>query len=165
MSLDDFLIQLPKNVELGKSEIYLNGELRNFEPLILVNEVAPRPNVGYAFDQAFGFEDIYRIGFSQLPLEEGNFPLVSTERFEFGLNSKPHFSHTQNRDLDGYNYEPICLEEGYLNIEVFDTTTRIAPGSFLAFFKRTARNGVRDDELDLPKRIVVQGIFHEKFAE
>lgn len=165
-NLDDFLVELPLSIDLGKSEIYLNGELSNFETFIFVNEVSARPNVLYAFGQGEGMTHAYAVSFGQVPLIANEFRIIDKNQVkEFGVSTETNFFHTYQRDLDGYDYEPIRLEEGYLNIEVFDTTARVAQGNFLAFFKRTARNGVRDDELNLPKRIVVQGVFHEKFAE
>lgn len=148
---------LPSEVLLGESVVYLNGEAANnmihdFK-YIEVNKI-----MNYAFYDSTATR-INILGFSWLPLSTGEFDLHD-DRILY-VKAFTSFTQVVAEDLEGYSYKLVDADQGYLNIDYLDTVEHIVKGRFWAEFKRTSKNG--NGDLGLPKRLLLQGIFHEKY--
>jgi hypothetical protein len=148
---------LPSEVNLGESVIYLNGQLEsNYRPdfkYIEINKI-----MNYGFYDSVDLK-INILGFGWLPLSSGDFELHE-ERILF-VKALTNFDQVISEDLKGYSYKLIDADEGFFNVESLDTVQHIVKGRFQAKFKRTSKNGNRD--LGLPKILLFQGVFHEQY--
>ncbi len=150
-------VNLPDDVALGESVIYLNGEIADgYEPdfrrdtiyhLLSFPFVKKEGNITTVF------------GFDWLPINEGNFKL-HTERILY-IKAKTLFSQSIDEDTDGYDYKLIDADEGYFNIENLDTIKMEVKGRFKVKFKRTSKNG--NGDLGLPKNLQYEGVFYENY--
>jgi hypothetical protein len=150
-------VNLPDDVALGESVIYLNGEIADgYEPdfrrdtiyhLLSFPFVKTETNIVTVF------------GFDWLPIEKGNFQLHS-ERILY-IKALALFSQVVNEDLAGYEYELTDADEGYFNIEYLDTIKMEVKGRFKVKFKRTSKNG--NGDLGLPKNLQYEGVFYENY--
>jgi hypothetical protein len=147
---------LPKEVKLGNSVVYLNGCKVDYEPYFVLIEVYQTLNLGFVKTH----KDIFNaLGFSYLPIQTGDFEL-HTERILY-IKALTNFGQTVDEDLVGYEYELENPEEGFFNIEGLDTLKQEVKGRFRAQFRRTSKNGYKD--LGLPETLLFQGVFNEKY--
>ena len=109
------------------------------------------------FDSADQVTNI--LGFDWLPLETGNFELHE-DRILF-IKALTNFNQVISEDLEGYSYKLIDAEDGFFEVSSIDTVQQIVKGRFEAKFKRTSKNGNKD--LGLPKILLFQGVFHERY--
>jgi len=150
---------LPNEVNLGESAIYLNGELiPTYKADCKYGEV--NKIMSYVFYDSINLVTNI-VGFDWLPQSTGNYELHD-ERILF-VKALTSFSQIVDEDLEGYSYELEDPEEGFCNIEYLDTIQQVAKGRFKAKFKRTSTNG--NGDLGLPKRLLFQGVFHEKYVK
>jgi hypothetical protein len=158
----DPVVNLPNQVDLGQSVVYLNGDLFDSEPILYQTKLN---KLFYCvFDQKINNDDvgelINRLGFSLLPLKVGTYN-TTTDRAE-GVAAFTSFGQSFAEDLTGYNYKLEDPEDGYFTITSIDTMEQIVTGKFRAEFCRTSKNGIKED-LKMPKHLVFEGIFHEKY--
>ena len=147
---------LPEDVEFGKSVIYLNGEEVDYVA-VLENDTFNHL-MNYGFSQEKG--NIFNLlSFGRMPLSTGGFQLT-TENILYE-KARTSFNQIVDKDLDGYEYELEDVDDGFLNIEYFDSIKMEVKGRFKAKFRRTAKNGV---DGDLPKHLVLQGVFYDKYV-
>jgi hypothetical protein len=151
-------VDLPDNVEFGKSVVYLNGEITEvYKPDFQLDTIYHLVN--YIFiDSTSKANVITLFGFDWLPINEGNF-ILHTER-ELYIGAKTIFSQTVSEDLSGYDYELIDANEGFLNIEYLDTAKMEVKGRFRVKYKRTSKNG--NGDLGLPEYLQFDGAFYDK---
>ncbi len=147
---------LPDEVKLGKSVVYLNGSKKDYEPDFMVSKVNNIFN--YAF--VHQHDDIVNLlGFGWLPIQPGDFEL-HTEYIPL-IKALTSFNQTVDEDLNGYEYELENPEEGYFNVEALDTVKLEVKGRFRVQFRRTTKNGYKN--LGLPETLLFQGVFNEKY--
>jgi hypothetical protein len=147
---------LPNEVKLGKSVIYLNGCKEDYEPEFMVIKFYNHINFAFAEQH----DDIVNLlAFDWLPIQAGDFQL-HTERIQY-IKALTSFGQTVDYDLFGYEYELENPEEGFFNIEALDTVKQEVSGRFKAKFKRTTKNGY--DDLGLPENLTFEGVFNEKY--
>jgi hypothetical protein len=152
---------LPSSVELGKSETYLNGVKVDYTPIFKNVKIYRHINYGFAQGE-IGSNKVNSLGFSWIPMNEGDFPLiVSSSDIPPGKNAFTIFNQTVSEDLRGYEYKLEKPEEGFFKVETLDTVKMEVSGRFKARFCRTAKNGTKGD---LPKIILFQGVFNEKYT-
>ncbi|MBX2891368.1 MAG: hypothetical protein KF734_10600 [Saprospiraceae bacterium] len=150
-------VDLPDSVEFGKSVVYLNGELTEvYKPDFQLDTIYHLMN--YIFIDSTISDVITVWGFAWLPIKEGNFEL-HTERLLY-VKALVQFSQIVDGDLDGYDYELIDANEGFLNIEHLDTVKMEVKGRFRVKFKRTTKNG--NGDLGLPEFLQFDGAFYDK---
>lgn len=148
---------LPNEVNLGASVVYLNGNLAsNYKTEFKYIEINKIMSYGF-FDSADQVTNI--LGFDWLPLETGNFELHE-DRILF-IKALTNFNQVISEDLEGYSYKLIDAEDGFFEVSSIDTVQQIVKGRFEAKFKRTSKNGNKD--LGLPKILLFQGVFHERY--
>ncbi|MCF8246531.1 MAG: hypothetical protein K9J37_15370 [Saprospiraceae bacterium] len=150
---------LPEEVEFGESVIYLNGELADYLPVFNHDTINYLLNFPLVETKNQG-QLVNSLSFDWLPLREGEYKLI-TKR-EPRVNALTDFSQTVAEDLSGYEYELMDADEGFFNIEYLDSINMEVKGRFKAKFCRTKKNGTKDG--DLPKNIVFQGVFYEKYT-
>lgn len=159
-------LDLPVSVELGQSEVYMNRERVNYYFSWSENKaynyinIAFRDSVWLSYPDGTRDQAFNSLGFSLLPILVGEYKL-HTERTLY-IGAKTSFGQTIKEDMEGYSYKLIDEEDGFFHIEQLDTVEHIVAGRFQACFKRTSRNGNSKD-LGLPKQIVMQGVFHERY--
>jgi hypothetical protein len=149
---------LPSEVELGKSVVYLNGsEATNYKPEF--NYVEVNKVMSYGFSDSVASK-INALGFAWLPLNTGDFQLHE-ERILF-VKALTNFYQTNGEDVILSSYDLIDADEGFFNVESLDTVQQIVKGRFEAKFKRSSKIGNRGS--GLPKILLFQGVFHEKYV-
>jgi hypothetical protein len=149
---------LPDNVEFEKSVIYLNGEESAYVPDIQYDSINRVMSYGFFESRNQGqLENL--LGFGRLPYEPGEFDLT-TENILF-TKARTSFRQIVSEDLEGYKYKLVDADEGFFHVEYLDTVNMEVKGRFKAKFCRTSKNGNKD--LGLPKNIVFQGVFYEKY--
>lgn len=160
------LVELPEEVALGETEVYMNGEAVNYRANIYYFD-----SIGYL---SFVFTEIKdngltinTMGFGFLPTDIGRY-ILHTEyytyvdgKFIFPTGALTSFNQAVEEDLPGYEYKLIDEEEGFFEITTLDLVNRTVSGRFKASFKRTSKRGVKGQ--DLPKKMVWQGVFNEHF--
>ncbi len=147
---------LPNEVKLGKSVVYLNGCKKDYEPDFIVSKI--NNHINYAF--VHQHDDIVNLlGFGWLPIHAGDFEL-HTERIQL-IKALTSFSQVVDEDLTGYEYELENPEEVFFNVEALDTVKLEVKGRFRAKFRRTTKNGYKN--LGLPEHMLFQGVFNEKY--
>jgi hypothetical protein len=151
-------VNLPDNVEFGKSVVYLNGEITEiYKPDFQLDTIYHLLN--YIFIDSTSRPNVVTLfGFDWLPIDEGDFKL-HTQR-ELYIGAKTIFSQIVNEDLDGYEYELIDADEGFLNIEYLDTAKMEVKGRFRVKYKRESKNG--NGDLGLPEYLQFDGAFYDK---
>lgn len=155
----DPIDNLPSEVNLSASVTYLNGEVAAYTQEFLFDTL--NRVMTYGFVETVPSKSIENlVGFGFVPYETGSFELTS----DYPPNEKvsASFSQTYDEDLDGYEYELIDAEDGFLEIESLDTVKMEVKGRFLARFKRTKRNFKFN--LGLPKYLIFQGVFYETYT-
>lgn len=150
---------LPDDVALGESEIYMNGQRVNYKPFI--HHLTYAGVVNYAFYDSLGFI-VNTLGFSWVAPMAEEFALQE-ELVMNEAKTRAYFSQTVSEDLKGYSYKLEDPEEGFLLVEAIDTVGLVVKGRFKAKFRRTSKNGNKED-LGLPKVLLMQGVFHEKLG-
>lgn len=154
---DTLQVELPAEVALGSSVVYLNGELTtDYSAQISQDTFWRLMNVSFV-KQSDNY--INSLNFAWLPTDTGRFEL-HTERIPY-VKALTSFSQTVSDDLDGYEYKLVDPEDGFIIIERLDTINQEIKGRFRAKFKRTAKNGLRQSELT--KWIQFDGVFYEKY--
>ncbi len=157
------IVNLPTEVNLGESIVYLNGEVFDGVPDIYYR---PFDQLFFAVflqtkDNADVGQLINLLAFSFLPLRQDNYPLI-TERL-YGIAAYPGFGQIFAEDLTGYTYEVRDKEKGYFNITYLDTVEQVVKGQFKVKFHRTSTNGVTED-LQMPEWLFFEGVFHQKYT-
>jgi hypothetical protein len=151
-------VDLPEDVKLGKSVVYLNGCKKDYEPDFKVITIYGHMN--FAFVEYHKDKDIENLlAFGWLPVQTGDFDLHE-ERIPL-IKALTSFLQTVDEDLIGYEYELVYPEEGFFNIEALDTVKQEVKGRFRAEFRRTTKNGYKN--LGLPENLLFQGVFNEKY--
>ena len=151
-------VDLPFEVDMGKSIVYLNGKEVDYEPHIFLHKVYNHMN--FPFVQKKG-DILNQVAFSWLPVKTGDFAL-HTERVQY-VKALTSFSQIVDEDIEGYEYELESPDEGFFNIEGLDTVKLEVKGRFKAKFRRTSKNG--HGNLGLPEVLLFQGIFNEKYEK
>ncbi|MFN0177098.1 MAG: hypothetical protein ACKVU0_20825 [Saprospiraceae bacterium] len=147
---------LPSEVKLGQSVVYLNGCKEDYEPDFKLIKVYS--HINFAFVDKY--DDVVNLlAFDWLPIQTGDFEL-HTERIQY-IKALTSFGQTVDEDLTGYEYELEVPEEGFFNIEALDTVNQEVKGRFRAQFRRTTKNGYK--HLGLPETLLFQGVFNEKY--
>ncbi len=154
-------VQLPESVEFGKSEIYRNGELLDYERRFFHwKETSVHKHFTYSFFLQQEIDLWHSLVFTWLPADTGFFkvgnPGVMHEIASTG------FSQVVDEDLWGYSYELLDKEDGFIHITHLDTLEMTVKGNFEVKFVRTSKNGNRQD-LGLPKYLYFQGVFYENY--
>ncbi len=154
-------VTLPNSVKLGESETYLNGAKVAYTPIF--KNVKVYKHINYSFVEGeIGSIKVNSLGFAWIPITDGDFPLIaSSSDKSSGKNAFTSFNQTVNEDLSGYEYKLEKPEDGFLKVETLDTIKKEVSGRFKARFCRTKKNGV---EGELPKIILFQGVFNEKYT-
>jgi hypothetical protein len=133
---------LPDSVELGKSVVYLNGELVDYQPKI--RQLVPQfEEINIEF-----IEDNSRYLTHRLVLDTGK----TYNHLTFFQSISDRIPHT---------YEPIDTSN-YLLITELNRTTRTIQGKFYGTFERTS-TGVITNNNNLPIKLLFQGVFHENY--
>lgn len=153
-------IELPTTIEFGESQIYRNGELIDYERRIYHKTNTIQQDFSYSF---FLKQDIvlwHSFKFNWLPADTGFFkidkPGVMHEV------SSTSFTQVISEDLLGYSYDLMDKEDGFIHITHLDTIDMKVKGTFEVKFKRTSKNGNKED-LGLPKYLYFQGIFYDQY--
>jgi len=159
----DPVVNLPEEVTLGESIVYLNGKVFDAVPDIYYR---PFDQLFFAlFGQTKDNHDVGQLAnhlaFAFLPLRQGDYPII-TER-KYGVAAYPGFEQIFAEDLTGYTYEVDDKEDGYFNITYLDTVAQVVKGRFKVKFKRMSKNDIKED-LEMPKRLVFEGVFHENYT-
>jgi hypothetical protein len=150
---------LPEEVEFGESVVYLNGKVADYLPVF--NHDTINYLLNFSFVETKNQSQLVNsLNFDWLPLQEGKYKLI-TDRTP-RVNALTSFSQTVSEDLEGYEYKLMDANEGYFNIEHLDTISMEVKGRFKVKFCRTKKNGTKDG--DLPKNMVIQGVFYEKYT-
>jgi len=154
-------VQIPDSVEFGKSEIYRNGELFDYERRFFHwKRTSVHKDFSYTFFLKQEIDLWHSLTFTWLPADTGFFkidrPGVMYEIASTG------FSQVVDEDLPGYKYELLDKENGFIHITHLDTAEMTVKGNFEAKFIRTSKNGNRQD-LGLPKFLYFQGVFYENY--
>lgn len=153
---------LPETVELGKSETYVNGVRDEaYHPYFRIDTFHKLLNFPYGKVRTGKYREDLIMGFNWVPIQLGNYSLRGSEQATSGNFAKTTFAHLIAQDLLGYSYELIEQENGFFSIESLDTVKMEVSGRFKAKFERTSKNG--NPDFDLPKVMLFQGIFHEKY--
>jgi hypothetical protein len=147
---------LPQEVTLGKSVVYLNGCKNNYEAHFQMVSLYNHINFAFLDTQK---DIINQVSFSWLPVAEGEFD-VHSEPIQ-NWRALTYFSQIVDEDVVGYTYKLENPEEGFFNIEGLDTVKQEVKGRFRAQFRRTSKNGYKD--LGLPETLLFQGVFNEKY--
>jgi hypothetical protein len=151
-------VDLPTEVDFGKSKIYLNGELMDYLPIFTHNTIYNK--MSYGFKQDKTTELILNVfAFGYYPLKTGDFQL--SKIIDDGDKISTRFIQVINEDLTGYSYKLMNADEGFFNLESLDTINLTAKGRFRVEFCRTSKNG--NDDLGLPKVLLYQGVFFDKY--
>jgi hypothetical protein len=149
---------LPDDVTLGESVVYLNGKEADYVPAFNHDTINFLLNFGFIESKNQG-QLVNSFSFSWLPLQEGEYELT-TKRVP-RVNALTDFSQTVGEDLEGYEYKLMDADDGFFNIEYLDTINMEVKGRFKAKFCRTKKNGT---DGELPKNVVFQGLFYEKYT-
>lgn len=150
-------VELPDDIEFGKSVIYLNGEVvETYKPDFQLDTIYQLMNYVFLDTTKANISTLF--AFDWLPINEGNFQLHE-ERIPY-IKALTSISQTVNEDLPGYEYQLVDADEGFLNIEYLDTAKMEAKGRFRVKFKRTSQNG--NDDLGLPEYLQFDGAFYDK---
>ncbi len=156
----DPVADLPANVNLGESVVFLNGELATgYEPIFMHDTIYKHLNFSFVETKNNG-QLLNAFGFGFLSIKEGDY-ILHTERIQY-KGALTSFSQTVSEDLEGYSYELVDAEEGFFKIETLDTINMEVSGRFKAKFRRTSKNG--NGDLDMPKRVIFEGVFNEKYT-
>gem|GEM_PF-1371597 len=150
-------LDLPNNLELGQSEVYLNNSLEEYPPLIFEDTINDQLQAIFRFTPDFSVSN--SLSFSFLPVSEGNYILHREAILYKGALTL--FTQTVNSESAGWQYEAVMFDEGYFNIIELDTINQTIKGEFKAFFEVTEKNGFRDTKL--PEKMKFQGIFHSPY--
>lgn len=153
-------VELDYDIELGKSRIYLNGDIEeSYMPDFLY--------VSFYNTMLFHFNDEPEewlwntLSFSGLSGSIGNYNILEDGTVAGPPNTT--FTQTYQEDLQGYTYRLINKDDAYFEIFMIDTIKQEVKGSFKAIFERTSKNGHSD--LGLPKILLFQGVFYEKYED
>lgn len=149
---------LPSSVDLGETEVHLNGCEEKYPPYFRYFKVYNLMEMTFAYRKDHEFRTL---GFNWLPLESGNYGL-HTDTIPHKDAAFTGFGHIVESDLEGYTYKLLNPSEGYCHIESLDTLKRIVKGRFRAEFKRTSKNGWKD--FGLPETLLFEGVFHERYT-
>ena len=151
-------IEISNSVELGKSEVYLNGErYENFTEFFhdTIND-----QLLFAFRK--GDESLLNsLSFSFLPVSEGEYIVHNT--FELYLGAQSYFGQTVNSEFDGWVYKLINAENGFFEISKLDQENMIIEGDFKVEFEVESKNGFGDT--GLPDKVKFQSVFHENYIK
>lgn len=151
-------IELPTQINLGDSKIFMNGELKpGFETKIFYTTVVQ--DIIFSFSEIVSPTLQHSVGFGWMALEEYRYPIGKPPVFHEVASAS--FSQIIEQDRSGYEYELIEPENGYFHIEMLDTAKQEVKGHFKAKFRRTTKNG--NKVLGLPKIILMQGIFYQPY--
>jgi hypothetical protein len=153
---------LPDSVELGKSELYLNG-LRDdsYATDFRIDTLHQLLNFVYGKVRNEEYLEYLITGFSWVPVQDGFFSVFGREKTTPGDYAISTFSHLIAEDLLGYSYKLIEPERNFFEIEHLDTAKMEVSGRFRVKFERTSKNG--NPDFDLPKVMLFQGVFHENY--
>ncbi len=151
-------IDILESVELGNTEIYLNGE--RYEIFTEFFHDTINEQLVFNFRQG-DFELSNDLGFSFLPVSEGTY-IVHTQR-ELYLGAKTSFRQTVNSEFDGWIYELKNADNGFFEVSVLDEENTVVEGKFKVEFEVDSKNGFEDT--GLPEKIKFQGVFHENYIK
>jgi len=152
-------INLPESVELGESQIFLNGTLVDYEPKATEDTVNEQLIITFRFepDQSI----LNSLGFSALRVDEGNYSLHETR--ELYIGARTNFFQTVNSEFDGWEYKLVRAEDGYFNITNIDRENLTIQGKFKAYFELESKNGFEDT--GLPEKAKFEGVFHHTYEQ
>jgi hypothetical protein len=151
-------IEISNSVELGKSEVYLNGE--QYENYTEFFHDTINDQLLFGFRQ--GEESLLNsLSFSFLPVSEGEYIVHNT--FELYLGAQSYFGQTVNSEFDGWVYKLINAENGFFEISKLDQENMIIEGNFKVEFEIGSKNGYEDT--GLPEKVKFQGVFHENYIK
>jgi len=151
-------IKILDSVELGKTEVFLNGDsYENFSDIFhdTINE-----QLLFIFRQ--GDQTLLNsLSFSFLPVSEGEYIVHNT--FELYLGAQCYFGQTVDSEFDGWIYKLINADGGFFEISRLDQENAIIEGTFKVEFEVESKNGFGDT--GLPDRVKFQGVFHENYIK
>ena len=160
-----FQVDLPDSVNVGMSEIYLNGEHRpDYTPFNFqgIDSGEGLLSLGVGFGSTFdsqdrGFDHAF-LGFGGFPTTEGRYVLSKESNVSNNFASSVFlFSQGQHESYE--EYEEILLEEGYIEITNLDLQNKIVEGRFKANFKRVKKQILFPT--GYPKFLEFEGVFHD----
>jgi hypothetical protein len=149
---------LPNEVVFGASVVYLNGEEAAYLPSFRFDTFNRVMNYTFVESKNQAL-DIALVGFGLLPFSLGEFDISADG--ELYKKAQTVFVQVLSGDLEGYSYKLVDADEGFIHVEHLDSIQQEVRGRFRAKFKRTSKNG--NEDLGLPKIIVFQGVFNEKY--
>lgn len=76
------LIELPQSINLGESQVFLNGELVKFRPIVRLDTLNSLLNFSFVETQNNG-EIVTSVSFSWLPISVGDYILHTEREFFF----------------------------------------------------------------------------------
>ncbi|TVR83961.1 MAG: hypothetical protein EA409_01960 [Saprospirales bacterium] len=147
-------IELPDSVDFGKSLIYRNGELWDYEPRLynFVNRGDKgRFSIFFFFQQETSLWHQFVI--SRIPADTGYYEIPSVG-----------FIQVISEDLFGYSYQLKDDVNSFIQLTKIDTIERKVAGTFQVRYVRRSKNGHRLD-LGLPKHLLFQGVFYDYYTE
>lgn len=153
-------INLPVSVELGQSQFYINGELKDYDHLFIYDTI--NKQMGFVFRH----DDISKnsktqLSFSFLPYSEGKY-ILHRERILY-KGAFTGFNQLIAEDLKGWSFELDRPEDGYFEIIKIDKLNKTVLIKFKAMFKVSSKNG--NGDTGLPENIKFEGIFNESYQE
>lgn len=153
-------VELPSTVDIGNSQLYLNGTLTDFTHQFFHDTV--NNQMIFAFERS----DISKnsknsLGFTFLPYNEGKF-ILHRERILY-KGAFTSFGQVIAEDLDGWEFELDKPEDGYFEIIKLDKSNKNVLIKFKAKFKLVSKNG--NGDTGLPENVKFEGIFHETYQE
>lgn len=151
-------LQLPDTVSLGASEVYLNNNLEDYSPRFFEDTVNHQMILTFVFNPDFSV--LNALGFGALALEEGQNILHKDRVLYKGAHTT--FHQIINGHNEGWEFELIRKEEGFLTISRLDTINQTVAGSFKAYFEVVEKNGYEDTKL--PEMVTFQGVFHDSYS-
>ncbi|MFT6338839.1 MAG: hypothetical protein ACJATI_005618 [Halioglobus sp.] len=150
-------LELPEVVDLGKSEVYLNNIIEDYNPRFFEDTVNNQLLLTFVFEPDFSVTN--SLGFGALAVNE-NENILHTDRILY-KGAKTTFHQIINGEFDGWQFDLVNPEDGHFNITKLDTVNQTVQGNFKAFFEVSDKNGY--DDTKLPERVKFQGVFNDTY--
>ncbi|MEZ4951031.1 MAG: hypothetical protein R2879_00200 [Saprospiraceae bacterium] len=150
-------IEFPENIQLGESEVYLNGEKVDYIPILFFDSINNQLQAGFRFMPDFSVTNT--LAFDFLPLKTGEY-ILHEDRILY-KGAKTSLSQIVNSEFDGWEFELVQAEKGTFNINALDTINQTIEGYFKAYFEVIDKNGFSDTKL--PEKIKFEGMFNENY--
>jgi hypothetical protein len=152
-------VKFPDNIQLGESEVYLNGEKVDYTPIIFFDSINNQLQAGFRFKPDFSVSNT--LAFDFLPLKNGEY-ILHEDRVLF-KGAKTSFTQIVNSEFDGWEFKLVQADKGTFNITSLDSLNLTIEGYFKAYFEVTNKNGFSDTKL--PEKIKFEGKFNETYSE